>query len=84
VPLLILSFFVLILVLCLSHFFPSFVVSFSCVLLCSLNKEKVTAEAGVNDYESWASVGGECVTRGPFGWSKTTPAGSFAAFGPTF
>jgi hypothetical protein len=24
------------------------------------------------------------VTRGPFGWSKTTPARSFAAFGPTF
>jgi hypothetical protein len=65
-------------------FFPSFVVSFSCVLLCSLNKEKVTAEAGVNDYESWASGGGECVTRGSFGWSKTTPARSFATFGPNF
>jgi hypothetical protein len=59
-------------------------VSFSCVLLCSLNKEKVTAEAGVNDYESWASGGGECVTRGSFGWSKTTPARSFATFGPNF
>jgi hypothetical protein len=44
----------------------------------------VRAEAGVNDYESWASGGGECVTRGLFGWSKTTPARSFVAFGPNF
>jgi hypothetical protein len=65
-------------------FFPSLVVSFSCVLLCSLNKEKVMAEAGVNGYESWASGEGECVTRGSFGWSKTTPARSFATFGPNF
>jgi hypothetical protein len=84
VPLLILSFFCFDFSFVFVSFFPSFVVSFSCVLLCSLNKEKVTAEAGVNDYESWASGGGECVTRGPFGWSKTTPARSFAAFGPTF
>jgi hypothetical protein len=33
----------------------------------------VTAEAGVIDYESWASRGWEWVTRGPLGWSKTTP-----------
>jgi hypothetical protein len=26
----------------------------------------------------------DCVTRGLFGWSKTTPARSFVAFGPNF